>query len=55
MQRYFYQKYTELIELSQYVWEAMNTIFPIASTSTIVGQLPTGEDEEEVLEPSIIR
>ena len=41
-------------KLSQHVWEAMHTKFPIAYTSAIVSQLTTGE-EGEVLEPGTFR
>ena len=54
LQRDFYEKYGEHKELSQHVWKAMHTTFPIASTSTIVRQLSTGENGE-ILEPIIIR
>ena len=43
LQRDFYQNYREHKELSQFVWEAMHTTFPITSTGAIVSQLPTGE------------
>ena len=43
--------YGEHKELSQYVWEAMHTALPIASTSGAVSQLPTGD----VLDPDIIK
>ena len=48
----FYQKYEEHKELSQYVCEAMHTIFPNTSTNAIARKLPTGEDGE-VIEPNI--
>ena len=37
---------------SQNVWDAMHSKFPITSTSAIVSNLPTGEDDK-VIEPSI--
>ena len=45
LQRGFYHKYGEHNKLSQYVWEAMHIMFHLASTSSIVSQLPIGENE----------
>ena len=44
--REFYEKFEEHKELSQYVWEAMHTSFPIGSTSAIVSQLPKEQVEK---------
>ena len=39
LQRDFYEKYGEHKELSQCVWKAMHSTFPIASTSAIVSNV----------------
>ena len=44
VQRHFYQQYSEYKELSQYIWGAMHTTFPVTSTSDIISKLPMEED-----------
>ena len=53
-QRDFHQTYGEHKELSQYVWKAMHTMFPITTTYTVVSQLLAGEDGEDI-GPSMFR
>ena len=42
------------IRNSQYVWEAMHSIFPIAVANTVITKLPVGE-EGKIIEPVTIK